>query len=68
MKNGIVKDLWIIVKGIFGAAISFAGLLIGLPGLILQLIGGGMVGAGQKLAGIDSAEVADKNVQETETA
>lgn len=49
MKTAIAQ-LWIIVKGIFGAALSFAGLLIGLPGLILQMIAELLIGIGIKMA------------------
>lgn len=45
-----VKLLWTAVKGTFGAALSFAGLLIGLPGLLLQMIGELFIGAGCQLA------------------
>lgn len=49
MKNAI-ELLWITAKGTVGAALSFTGLLIGLPGLILQMIGELLLGAGNKLA------------------
>lgn len=48
MKN-TANLLWTAVKGTFGAALSFAGLLIGLPGLILQMIGELLIGTGTKL-------------------
>lgn len=49
MKN-TAKTLWIAVKGTIGAALSFAGLLIGLPGLVLQMVGEMLIGAGCQLA------------------
>lgn len=49
MKN-TAKTLWTAIKGTFGAALSFVGLLIGLPGLILQMVGEMLIGAGCQLA------------------
>ncbi len=49
MKTAIYL-MWITIKGVFGAGLSFIGLLIGLPGLILQMIGELLIGTGLKLA------------------
>lgn len=55
-------QIWIIIKGIFGAGLSFIGLLIGLPGLILQMIGELLIGYGTKLAPKEVYEDTGKDI------
>lgn len=63
MKNTAML-LWTAVKGVFGAALSFAGLLIGLPGLLLQMIGEMLIGAGCQLAPKEVREDTGKQIIE----